>query len=133
MSSMPTHTHPFLVSNNACREAQEWAAQYHDLASAWAACERGDWLLWLAGRAPGFPRATLVLAACACAREALVHVKAGEDRPRIAIETAEAWARGGDGAPTIAEVRAAAAAADDAAAAAAYAAAADDAAYAAYA
>jgi hypothetical protein len=36
----------------------------------------------------------LVLATGACARTALEYVPAGEDRPRLAIETAERWARG---------------------------------------
>ena len=35
-----------------------------------------------------------VWCACACAREALKYVPKGEDRPRIAIETAENWVRG---------------------------------------
>lgn len=39
-------------------------------------------------------RHLVVRAACACARTALQHVPDGEDRPRIAIETAEAWCRG---------------------------------------
>ncbi len=34
------------------------------------------------------------MAACACARLSLVHVPSGEERPRIAIETAESWCRG---------------------------------------
>lgn len=32
--------------------------------------------------------------ACACARTALRYVSAGEDKPRLAIETAERWVRG---------------------------------------
>ena len=36
----------------------------------------------------------VVLAACACARNALRHVPPGEARPLRAIETAEAWTRG---------------------------------------
>ena len=39
-------------------------------------------------------RETAALAACACARLALVHVPAGEGRPLAAIETTERWARG---------------------------------------
>ncbi len=34
------------------------------------------------------------MAACACARLALVHVPPGDEPPRVAIETAEAWCRG---------------------------------------
>jgi len=64
-------------------------------------------MLWLAIRA-GVDRRLVVLAACGCAEPALVHVPAGEDRPRLAVETARRWARGK---ATIEEVRSASAAA----------------------
>jgi len=67
----------------------------------WDACERGDWMLWYAGHASD--RRLVVRAACLCAREALIYIPAGEDRPRIAIETAERWTLGE---ATIDEVRA---------------------------
>ena len=82
--------------------------------AAWEACERADWMLWLASKCQ-IDRLVLVRAACACARTALAYVTKGEDRPRIAIETAERWC---DGRATIDDVRAHAAAAADAAAAA---------------
>ncbi|MFO0474195.1 MAG: putative immunity protein, partial [Alphaproteobacteria bacterium] len=72
----------------------------------WADCERPDWLLWWA--AHSVPRQELVLAACDCAELALRYVPQGEDRPRLAIETARRWARGE---ATVKEVRAADAAA----------------------
>ena len=121
-----------LTKLGACSEAITWAESLgpdHPAdEAAWQQCPRGDWMLWVAGRL-AIPRAKLVLCACACARQALVHVRTGEDRPRIAIETAESWARGGEGAATTEQVRQArdaayAAAAYDAAAYAAYAAAA---------
>ena len=100
----------------ACDDAVEWASTQPDAATAWRDCERADWMLWLAGRLAGpttpEARGALVLAACACARTALRYVPEGEGRPRRAIETAEAWARG-EG--SIDDVRAAAAAADAAA------------------
>jgi len=117
----------------SCGEALDWlrTERHPDLATAWAACHRGDWMLWLAGRVAGPPgdarRVPLVLAACDCAELALVHVPAGEDRPQIAVATARRWARGE---ATLDEVRTAADAAD--AYAAAYAAV-DAAYYAAYA
>jgi hypothetical protein len=95
-------------------------------ARAWDRCERGDWLLWLAART-GVDRRIVVLAACDCSRLALVHVPAGEERPQIAIETAERWTRGE---ATIGEVHEAASDAAHAADAAVYA---SDAAAAAYA
>ena len=111
-----------LVKMGACEDAVAWVGD-RDITAAWAECDRADWMLWLAGRVVARP--LVVLAACACARTALRYVLAGEDRPRVAIETAERWARGE---ATIAEVRsayavAAYAAADACAAAAAYAAA----------
>ena len=71
---------------NACGEAVEWSRSYPDISAAWQACERGDWMLWLIGRADcgkpfswligradcGKPfsekRKPLVRCACACAR-----------------------------------------------------------------
>ena len=35
---------------NACNSGLAWAAQQTDAEAAWAACERGDWMLWLLGR-----------------------------------------------------------------------------------
>ena len=115
-----------LKALHACSEARKWA-EGKTLDEAWATCPRGDWMLWLAGKA-GVERKTVVLAACACARLALKHVPKGEKRPLAAIETAEAWARGDNG-MTLDMVRKAARAAAYAYAASTYAAAA----YAAYA
>ena len=81
----------WLTSNYACTESLEWLSD-RDLDTAWAECPRGDWLLWLTAKA-GIDRKRLVMSACATAREALRFVPEGEDRPRIAIETAEAWCR----------------------------------------
>jgi hypothetical protein len=77
----------------ACAEARDWCLTQPSYEAAWEACERGDWLLWLAGRLD-VDRRLLVRAACACVRLALVHVPTGEGRPRRAVETAEAWTRG---------------------------------------
>jgi hypothetical protein len=128
---------------NACSSALRWVSEQKNQQQAWDDCKRGDWMLWLLGRLSGEPesnkRQKLVLTACECARLSLHLVEDGEDRPRIAIETAEKWTRGK---ATIDEVGKAAAdaayayAADDdaaAAAAAAYAAYAAAAAAAAYA
>ena len=129
-----------LVKLNACSEAVEWAKTQRTHKEAWANCERGDWMLWLLGNLSGLPesksRKPLVLCACQCARLALPYVANNEHRPRIAIETAEAWCNGD---ASINEVRAAAYAAPavvdpaDAAYVANAAAYAADAAYAAYA
>ena len=85
-----------LTALRACAEAITWAKGYDSLDAAWHACERADWMLWLAGHCAGdvdsASRQRVVLAACACARTALKHTK--DPRPLKAIETAEAWARG---------------------------------------
>lgn len=136
MADTATHWSDSLRRLGACSDAIKFARGHDSLAAAWAACEDPRWLLWYAGRVSGGSgsdaRRRLVLCACECARLVLHLVPAGEDRPRVAIETAEAWARGGDGAPSIEYVRAAAYAAY-AAACAADDAADDAAAYAAYA
>ena len=115
-----------LQNRHACKEATEWVtAQTGDAQQIWNLCQRPDWMLWFAGR-QSIDRKILVLIAAACARTSLKFVPPGEDRPRLAIETAEAWARGEI---TMEQVQNAA----YAAARAAYAAAAADAASAAYA
>ncbi len=117
---------------DACGEAIKDALKYETSQDLWEDCKRGDWMLWLIGKMSGEPgsekRKKLVISACKCARLALVHVPEAEDRPLIAIETAEKWVRNEDG-TTLDDVRSAAAyaaayaaaAAADAAAAAAYA------------
>jgi hypothetical protein len=66
-------------------------------------------MLWVAGRLAGPPgdasRRPLVAASCECDRLALHLVPRGEERPRLANETAEAWVRGE---ATLDQVRAAA-------------------------
>ena len=90
---------------DACSEARIAVAP-HTVAQAWAECPRADWMLGIAVRA-GVDRRLVVRAACACARTSIHLVSAGEDRPRIALETAEAWSRGE---ASIEQVRAAGAA-----------------------
>ena len=76
----------------ACSEARQWAGD-RTAAQAWEECERADWLLWWAARIERSGRQQVVLAAAACARTALPNVPVGEDRPRLAIEAAERWAK----------------------------------------
>ena len=88
-----THWSEKLVDLGACPEAVKWARGVATPECAWETCPRGDWLLWVAMKL-GVDRRLLVRAACACARTSLEFAPTGEDRPRIAIETAEAWSRG---------------------------------------
>ena len=57
----------------------------------WASAPKGAWLLEYAALA-GAPCPALVRAAAACVRPTLRFVPEGEDRPRRAVEAAEAWA-----------------------------------------
>jgi hypothetical protein len=97
----------WLVRHKACAEALEWLGD-RTPQQAWDECPDPRWMLWWLGHTP-HDRKTLVLCVCEIARTVLHLVPEGEDRPRIAIETAEAWARGN---ATIEQVQEAADAAD---------------------
>jgi len=115
---------PLLIRLRACREAiSEHGNQ--TIYKAWMSCNRGDWMLWLAGKLD-INRKLLVRAACECVKPVLKYVAKEEQRPRIAVETALKWC---DGKCSIDEVKAAADSAIDAAYAAYTAAAANAAAY----
>ncbi len=85
----------------ACSEAVDWSKQFGtNHLKAWKACNRGDHLLWYAGKLSGpvgdERRKKLVLAACGCARLALPLFEKrypDDKRVRDCIETAEKWAR----------------------------------------
>jgi hypothetical protein len=87
--------HDRLVALNACSVAVDWVGD-KTLAEAWKTCDRPDWMLWFAGRickTGSRLHRKVVLTACACARTALKYVPVGEERPRLAIEAAELWAK----------------------------------------
>jgi hypothetical protein len=136
-----TLTQRFLAGLDACDDARAWIAD-RDLATAWAECKRGDWMLWLTGQTiAGGPwsdeRRPLVGAAVRCARLALPIYEArypGDRRVSDCLDAFGRWAAGEDvPRDVLIAARRAAAAARSAAAAAADAAAdaADAAAYAA--
>ena len=83
-----------LLPGPLCDEAREWLSRQPDAKTAWDTCQRGDWLLHQLWASTHVTRQRLVACACECARLALHHVPADEHRPRIAIDTAEAWCRG---------------------------------------
>src|ERR1035441_4829253 len=92
--------HEILTSLGACSEAAEWVrkGKFITLNSAWRKCDRGDWLLWLAGKKAGpvgdERRKKLVLASCACARIALpIWQKRYPDdkRVEVCLDTAERY------------------------------------------
>ena len=81
----------------ACKDAVVWVTALNtDLASeVWDQCQRGDWLLWLAGGLD-VDRKLLVSGACACARTSLAHVKDPQDLEITtkALARAEKWTKG---------------------------------------
>lgn len=91
-----------LEALGACNDAVQWSRGYASIDDAWSACPRGDWMLWLAGKAAGPPQSEgrkkkLVLAACDCARLALPIFEKrypGNNTARNCINTAERWALG---------------------------------------
>lgn len=95
---MKAHWSAKLESLGACSEAVEWCKTQKNAASAWTHCKRGDWLLWIVAKTTRVVRGSaehrqIVRAACAIARTVLKYVPVGEERPRLAIEAAEAWVR----------------------------------------
>ena len=122
-----------LKSLSACDEAVRWVAD-RDLESAWAQCEQGDWMLWLAAKA-NIDRKLLVQAACDCAETAWPYCKSEEtlQAAMLCVHVTREWCEGRTDIEDVREARyaayaAGAYAAADAADAAAYAA--DAAAYA---
>ena len=85
-----------LKRKHACDPAIEWAiaGNYATVQEAWNACERADWMCWLLVNSYPHTTGQARLVLCACARTALKYVPAGEERPRLAIECAERYARG---------------------------------------
>src|SRR5271157_4289852 len=90
-----------LKAMGACEETVLWAKDYKTLRSAWAKCERADWMLWLCNKMEGkkgWPvRQDIVLVACDCA-ELVVPIyenKYPDDkRVRKCIEVTRKWAKG---------------------------------------
>ncbi len=117
---MKKHWTQKLKKLGACKDAVIWAFEQENLEKAWQNCERGDWMLWLAGKTAGpsgdTRRKKLVLAAVECAELSISYVRAGENRPAKALRIARDWAIGGKS--TLEDVKSAAAAAYASAAAA---------------
>lgn len=83
-----------LRADIACKPAMNWLlAEDRTVESAWCDCQRGDHLLWVANFV-AVGRTLVVLAGCDCAELALVYVPDGENRPRLAIETARRHVKG---------------------------------------
>lgn len=69
---------------DACGEAVSWVRR-RNLTTAWAECERADWMLWFAGLMAGekswSPRKEVILAAIECGRLSLAN--AGKYRKQL--------------------------------------------------
>ena len=94
---------------HACLAAVEYRKQFDTFEQAWNACERGDWMLWIAAKV-GVDKRILTLAKGLCA-ETVIHLMKDE-RSIKAVKTAIAY---GKGEATDEELPAAAADADAAA------------------
>lgn len=86
------------LPDDACDDAVEWAQAYPTPQAAWDACERADWMLWIATRAAGgwgtASHRQIAFAVAACAGTALRYVPAGETRPAAALDLVERYGRG---------------------------------------
>jgi hypothetical protein len=78
-----------------CDAAIDWIKSLPESSpeEIWEACERRDWMCWLADKAQ-IERKLFVLSACEIARTVLHLIPKGEERPLAAIEAAEGWCRG---------------------------------------
>jgi hypothetical protein len=83
-------------SVTACDESIAYAELHPDPIEAWAACERGDWMLWLAEHAgvdrQQIARATADIAELALSRHWPVGSK--DRRPHEAVATLRRWIAG---------------------------------------
>src|SRR3990172_9417654 len=90
-------TKDWLKSKTACLDAYEWAESRLGDGLPLDECidkmDRADWLLWLLFHARVANTRQMVYLACKVGRLSLRHVPAGEDRPSLAYEAAEAWVR----------------------------------------
>lgn len=102
-----------LITMKACPQAIAWVGK-KQLKSAWATCERGDWMLWFAGGLE-VDRKLIVLAGCDCAEIALQYVPTPEDRPAKVIQVTRYWCEGRVSIEDVRKARHAAASACDAA------------------
>uniref|UniRef100_A0A6M3J505 Uncharacterized protein n=1 Tax=viral metagenome TaxID=1070528 RepID=A0A6M3J505_9ZZZZ len=83
----------YLTRHHACDPSIPWVAGRPASETLWRECPDGAWMLWLCAKV-GVRRKLLVPCATGCARSVLRLVPVGEDRPRLAVEVAEAWVYG---------------------------------------
>lgn len=83
----------WLQTNKACNPSIQWIEEKNiqSLEEAWNACERGDWLLWMATKLKVNKR-KLVLCAALCAHTVVQRMQ--DARSRDAVRVAFLWGRG---------------------------------------
>lgn len=81
-----------LVKAGLCAESIEWARQFATAESAWAACDRADWMLWWVGNQvrDDADRRKIALVACQCAR---LSMRGSRDPHLDLVEVTESWGR----------------------------------------
>jgi len=90
-----------LLRLDACADARTWACTQPDPRTAWAVCQRVDWMLWIAAML--LPRPVVVLAACDCA-ETVVHLikdNGSQMAALLALQIAREWAEGREDLDTV--------------------------------
>ena len=89
-----TEVRQFVDKHHACNEGAKWALQYETMAEVYDNCQRGDWLLWVLGRAKKINKRQSVRIAIFCAERVLSIFEEShpdDDRPRKAIDAAKAY------------------------------------------
>lgn len=66
--------------------------QFKTMAQVWDNCERPDWLFWILEKHQPLEKMQSVRLAIAFAETCIHLVPEGENRPRLAIDAAKAWA-----------------------------------------
>jgi len=96
-----THCSEKLRNLGAPKDIVDWARAYDTFPEAWGACDRGDWILWIAGTCSGTPgsesRRYLVLVASQYFHLLLEHLTRVGDCHPVALDTFESYALGKDG------------------------------------
>lgn len=83
----------WLQKNEACKGSIEWIEENNiqSLQDAWNACERGDWLLWMATKL-NVDKRKLVLCGALCAHTVVQYMQ--DPRSREVVRIALLWGRG---------------------------------------
>ena len=85
-----------ILALNPCHSGLVFAESCDfDAVKIWNTCPRGDWMIWLLRKTQSIDRQTSVKLACLCAEHVLSIYESkypDDKRPRLAIESAKAWA-----------------------------------------